>query len=49
MNIVLEEVDECCFWLEIIKEREWMNLDIELKEANYSYLCNNAQKNEYKI
>lgn len=23
MNIVLEEVDECCFWLEIIKEKQW--------------------------
>lgn len=22
MNIVLEEVDECCFWLEIIKEKQ---------------------------
>lgn len=21
MNIVLEEIDECCFWLEIIKEK----------------------------
>lgn len=34
MNIVLEEVDECCFWLEIIKERQWMNIELELKEAN---------------
>lgn len=22
MNIVLEEIDECCYWLEIIKEKE---------------------------
>lgn len=34
MNIVLEEVDECCFWLEIIKEKQWINVEIELKEAN---------------
>ena len=34
MNIVLEEVDECCFWLEIIKEKQWINIEIELKEAN---------------
>lgn len=34
MNIVLEEADECCFWLEIIKEKMWMNVELELKEAN---------------
>ncbi|MBI3142233.1 MAG: four helix bundle protein [Bacteroidetes bacterium] len=34
MNIVLEEIDECCFWLEIIQERQWMNDDLEIKEAN---------------
>lgn len=34
MNIVLEEVDECCFWLEIIKEKQWMYVEVELKEAN---------------
>lgn len=34
MNIVLEEVDECCFWLEIIQEKQWMNAAFELKEAN---------------
>ncbi len=34
LNIVLEEADECCFWLEIIKEKNWQNVDKELKEAN---------------
>lgn len=34
LNIVLEEVDECCFWLEIIQEKNWINVDSELKEAN---------------
>ena len=34
LNIVLEEADECCFWLEIIKEKNWSNVDSELKEAN---------------
>lgn len=34
MNIVLEEVDECCFWLEVIKEKNWKIVDIHLKEAN---------------
>lgn len=34
MNIVLEEVDECYFWLEIIKVKQWMNVELELKEAN---------------
>lgn len=34
MNIVLEEADECCFWLEITKEKHWMNVEPELKEAN---------------
>ncbi|MBS1651663.1 MAG: four helix bundle protein [Bacteroidetes bacterium] len=34
MNIVLEEVDECCFWLEIIKEKNWKIVDTHLKEAN---------------
>lgn len=34
MNIVLEEIDECCFWLEIIKEKQWMNVESELTEAN---------------
>jgi len=34
INIVLEEADECCFWLEIIKEKNWRAVDILLKEAN---------------
>ncbi len=34
INIVLEEADECCFWLEIIKEKKWYNVENELKEAN---------------
>lgn len=34
MNIVLEEADECCFWLEIIKEKQWQNVDDLLKEAD---------------
>jgi four helix bundle protein len=31
MNIVLEEVDECCFWLELIKEKQWINVELEQK------------------
>jgi four helix bundle protein len=34
MNIVLEEIDECCFWLEIIKNKEWIKVDSFLNEAN---------------
>jgi four helix bundle protein len=34
MNIVLEEVDECCYWLEIIKRKQWINVDKLLIEAN---------------
>ncbi|MBP9195652.1 MAG: four helix bundle protein [Saprospiraceae bacterium] len=34
MNIVLEEVDECCLWLELIKEKQWINVELELKESN---------------
>jgi len=34
INIVLEEVDECIFWLEIINEKQWSNVEILLKEAN---------------
>ncbi|MBP6397917.1 MAG: four helix bundle protein [Saprospiraceae bacterium] len=34
MNIVLEEVDECCFWLDLIKEKQWINVELELKESN---------------
>lgn len=34
MNIVPEEIDECCFWLEIIKRKDWKNVDELLKEAD---------------
>jgi four helix bundle protein len=37
MNIVLEESDEVCFWLEIIQEKKWVGIEIIepiLKEAN---------------
>ncbi|PKP24548.1 MAG: four helix bundle protein [Bacteroidetes bacterium HGW-Bacteroidetes-2] len=34
MNIVLEEADECCFWLEIIDEKKWAQVENLLKEAN---------------
>ena len=37
MNIVLEEADESCFWLELISEENWLNKDIVfpiLKESN---------------
>ncbi|MDR2511871.1 MAG: four helix bundle protein [Bacteroidales bacterium] len=34
MNIVLEEVDECIFWLEIINDKKWYNVEDLLKEAN---------------
>lgn len=34
INIVLEEIDECCFWLEIIQPKKWHNLESHLKEAN---------------
>ena len=37
MNIVLEESDECCYWLEIILDQNWLkenNVKILLREAN---------------
>jgi four helix bundle protein len=34
LNIVLEEADECCFWLEIIEEKHWAAVTPMLKEAN---------------
>lgn len=37
INIVLEEIDESLFWLEIIKFRKWTDfemIDILVKEAN---------------
>lgn len=34
MNILLEEIDEYCFWLELIQEKQWISIENELKEAN---------------
>lgn len=37
MNIVLEEADECCFWLELILDKKWLEDKTvlhSLKEAN---------------
>lgn len=37
INIVLEEADECCFWLELIQEKNWLAIEKVapcLKEAN---------------
>ena len=37
MNIVLEEADETCFWIEIIKEKNWTDptkIELLRKEAN---------------
>ena len=37
MNIVLEESDEVCFWLELIKDKNWLSIeiiDMNLKEGN---------------
>lgn len=34
LQIVLEEVDECCYWLEVIQELKWADVDDLLKEAN---------------
>ncbi|HOF16697.1 MAG TPA: four helix bundle protein [Bacteroidales bacterium] len=34
LNIVLEEIDECCFWLEIIQAKEWCEVKTYLSEAN---------------
>jgi len=37
MNIVLEESDEVCFWLEIIQAKKWIKFELierNLKEAN---------------
>lgn len=34
LNIVLEEVDECCFWLEIIQEKKWIDVEEALNESN---------------
>ena len=34
LNIVLEEIDECCFWLEIIQAKNWQIVEFQMKEAN---------------
>ena len=34
INVVLEEADECVFWLEIINEKQWFDVEMLLKEAN---------------
>lgn len=34
LNIVLEEIDECCFWLEIIQAKNWHPVQALLKEAD---------------
>lgn len=34
LRIVLEEVDESCFWLEIIDEKKWHSVEQLLSEAN---------------
>jgi len=37
LNIVLEEVDEVCYWLEIIKAKNYFQseeLELNLKESN---------------
>ena len=33
-NIVLEEIDECCFFFFLIQIKQWNKVDEELKEAN---------------
>lgn len=56
MNIVLEEVDEYCFWLEIIDEKKWLFVETLLNEANEltaifvsSLKTMNTRKNSQKI
>ena len=34
LNIVLEEIDECCFWLEIIQLKGWYNVEKHLSEGD---------------
>lgn len=34
INIVLEEADESVFWLEIIQDKKWHNVENLLKEAD---------------
>ncbi len=34
MQVVLEESDESCYWLEIVEEKGWIDVKDLLKEAN---------------
>jgi len=34
LNIVLKEIDECCYWLEIIQAKKWYTVETYLKEAD---------------
>ena len=34
LQVVLEEADESCFWLEIVQEKGWVDVEALLKEAN---------------
>ncbi|MDD3644912.1 MAG: four helix bundle protein [Bacteroidales bacterium] len=34
LSIVSEEIDECCFWLEIIQSKKWHDVEELLDEAN---------------
>ncbi len=34
LRIVVEEIDECCFWLEIIQSKKWYEVEEYLKEAD---------------
>lgn len=34
MQVVLEESDESCYWLEIVEEKGWVDVKDLLKEAN---------------
>ncbi len=34
MQVVLEESDESCYWLEIVEEKGWVDVRALLKEAN---------------
>lgn len=34
LHIVVEEIDECCFWLEIIQSKKWYEVEEYLKEAD---------------
>ena len=50
LRIVLEEVDESCFWLEIIDEKKWIDVQQLLLEANQltAIIVKSIKKNERK-